>query len=173
MPRKFWNIDISVVDPLEYNTKVYYLINLKEQTNQEESKQEEVSQEKTNQNPDQYAFGPVNGIFNDIKFILDFEQSFEQIRESNGIQEQFDLTISIENITQETEKNFGFFNNYICDIIDPNTQIPFYYLLPLIKINYQEKFCNYTTQKYFTVCSEALQNTVKYWEKVEFFHYIM
>ena len=176
LPQKFWNIDVTEVDPLEYKTKVYDFVGLQDHSDvdeinkdEETSRNEEIYQdEEINQDENKYVYGPVKGIFNDFKFIHDFVQCFECIRKSRGIQQEFKASRSSDVITEQTEEKFRYFNIYVSDVLDFNTEIPFFFLVPLIKSNFQERF--YNVADFFMICREALQETVKYWQDVKFYH---
>ena len=161
LSQELWHIDDTNVDPLEYITKVYYYIGNK-------SNQKEVKQEEGNQDPNQYVFGHVDGVFNDFKFILDFYRIFESFRKEQGIEQEFDIALSTNDIKEETENTFQCFNYYIRDIFDQNTIIPLFYLLPLLKINYQENF-QAIGRAYFELCRKSLKETVQYWKTVKFY----
>ena len=153
--QKYWHVDITYVDPLEYNTKVYYYIGNQHQLNKKSSNEEEAKDEETKQDPNQYVFGPVKGIYSVFKFILDFSKTFEKNRKEKKIDQKFDLTLSIRDITEETEKNFHGFYSHICGILDHNMMTAFNRLLPIIQINYQNGFNK--VDNYFQICYDSLK----------------
>ena len=168
LPQELWNIDVTEVDPLEYKTKVYDFVSLQDHSDVDETDKDEENIVEIDQDENHYVYGPVKGIFNDFKFILDFVHCFECIRKSCGIQQEFKASRSADRITEQTEEKFRFFNVYVNDVLDFNTEIPFFFLVPLIKSNFQERFSE--VDNFFMICRQALQETVKYWQKVEFYH---